>query len=443
MLTFAIARHGNPNVSPVLEMGETLATLKALLIVTASGDGGGDDIEMQIGMMIDCSGSMSGDNDPSGNRWSAKRTRMDASKDALRTAISLLPPRVRYFLARFTDTAEIILPPTLADEVGKAQGLKMVSRLQADGGTVMSAALRTIVAGFGAMPPASPGKAVVRVVLFLSDGENDVHDRAFDDELARSREVARFWCRGLGTDWNSNGGALSRIRNVTLGTLELVPGPSEMEASFRKDVAAALNIGASNVRLRLTIPPVGGVVIRSVWQRLPGGGNSIDLTGRGEKVDEATTDFPLGPWKAEERKYRIELSTPPGREGTNKRLGKCSLVMDGPQGLVEVSAPPLLITWNTGDESLVIDPEIARDEGQTEMSEAIQLGLRAKERGDRGMAEAEFGRAMRLAREGGHAEMSVLLEKQVSVGDDGSVVLREDASKVDDMTIDLGSQTLD
>ncbi len=105
------------------------------------------------------------------------------------------------------------------------------------------------------------------------------------------------------------------------------------------------------------------------------------------------------------------------------------------QGLVKA-------TW-TDDANLTtrIDPAVAHYTGQAELAVAIQTGLAAKAAGDDRTATIQLGRAVKLANETGNDATSRLLGKVVDVenAETGTVRLKRDISKLDEMALDTRS----
>ncbi len=99
-------------------------------------------------------------------------------------------------------------------------------------------------------------------------------------------------------------------------------------------------------------------------------------------------------------------------------------------------------TWSD-DSTLTtrINPAVAHYTGQAELASAIQEGLAAKAAGDDATATLKLGRAAKLAAETGNDDATNRLRRVVDIEDPdtGTVRLKRDASKLDEMALDTAS----
>ena len=105
-------------------------------------------------------------------------------------------------------------------------------------------------------------------------------------------------------------------------------------------------------------------------------------------------------------------------------------------------AARVLASW-TDDEALSakINAQVAHYTGQEELASAIQEGLEARERGDVESATKLLGRAAKLAEASNNDETTARLKKVVDIVDahEGTVRLKSNVKKADEMDLDLGS----
>jgi hypothetical protein len=98
--------------------------------------------------------------------------------------------------------------------------------------------------------------------------------------------------------------------------------------------------------------------------------------------------------------------------------------------------------WSDNDALTArINPEVAHYTGQTELAAAIQEGLAAKSAGNDAEATAKLGRAVQLAQATGNDEATAKLRKVVDIqdADTGTVRLKRDVNKLDEMQLDTAS----
>jgi hypothetical protein len=88
-----------------------------------------------------------------------------------------------------------------------------------------------------------------------------------------------------------------------------------------------------------------------------------------------------------------------------------------------------------------INPAVAHYTGQAELAQVIQEGLAAKAAGDTETATNKLGRAVQLAKATGNDEATSRLNKIVDVedADTGTVRLKRDVAKLDEMELDTRS----
>jgi hypothetical protein len=84
---------------------------------------------------------------------------------------------------------------------------------------------------------------------------------------------------------------------------------------------------------------------------------------------------------------------------------------------------------------------VAHYTGQAELAEAIQEGLAAKAAGDAETATTKLGRAVQLAAATGNDDATSRLRKVVEIDDPdtGTVRLRRNVDKLDEMALDTSS----
>jgi von Willebrand factor type A C-terminal domain/von Willebrand factor type A domain len=369
-------------------------------------------------IIIDCSSSMSGG-----------KIRM--ARTATNAAIAEVRDGVSFAVIAGTQKAHQVYPPqggtAVASAATRADASSIVNRLAASGGTGIGSWLRLA----GEIADAhGPG---IKHAILLTDGQNGEIPRVFAAALDAVTGKFTCDCRGVGTDWRVD--ELRTIASRLLGSVEIVADPANLAADFRAIMGEAMGKSVADVALRLWTPR--DATVKIVKQVEP---SVEDLTGRRTDADARRGDYPLGSWGAESRSYHVQIEVKPGDVGDEVLAGRVSLIATGSgdvlaQGLIKA-------TW-TDDMALStqINRGVAHYTGQAELAEAIQEGLAARKEGRVDIATARLGRAVALAAESGHEGTARLLEKVVDVIDapSGTVRLRTDVSKEDEMTLDTRS----
>ena len=369
-----------------------------------------------IGLIADKSGSMSGD-------------KMDALKHALRVAVDQMDADTEAFVIAFDLAPRLVLDITRMDEAGRRAAHAGIQRLEASGGTVMSAALNAARSVFERRPGA------LCQAIMLTDGQNDIGDtEALGTVLRVCAGVFQADCRGVGTDWSP--AQLREIAGHLLGTVQLIAGPAQLAQDFRETMAAAMAKSVADVRLRLWMPRNARLV--AIKQAFP---TEIDLLGKVQTVDTRAVDIPLGAWGEGTQDYFATFDVTPLGLGEQMLVCRPSVVWRDPAG-GEATAPGgvVTVTWSQ-DAGLTtrIDAQVAHYTGQAEKARAIQEGLEALDRHDEATATLHLGRALKLAEQSGDAETTRRLREVVDTDGGGTLRLRRGAEKVAVMDLDVAS----
>ncbi|MBE2998004.1 VWA domain-containing protein [Nocardiopsis sp. HNM0947] len=382
----------------------------------------GDAVRANQVVVVDTSGSMYGQ-------------KINAAKRAARAAVETLRDGVRFAVVAGHREAQMIYPsrPALVevDDRTRAEAYEAIGRLRADGGTRMGAWLKRAASLFeGADGP--------RHTILLTDGQNNESRAEFTETLESLAGTFVCDCRGVGTDWRVED--LRLIDEALLGGGPgLIADPDDLVEDFRAMARTSMGKSVADVALRLWTPQ--NAVVRYVKQVAP---TVQELTARAvERVPQAG-DYPTGSWGAESRDYHVCVEVPPGDPGRQMRAGWVRVVLPGGDGAEDrvLASGNILAEWTADEErSTGIDPRVAHYTGQAELAEAIQEGLAARRDGDEDTATTRLGRAVALAHESGDEETTRLLSRVVDVVDagTGTVRLRSQVDKVDEMTLDTNS----
>jgi hypothetical protein len=390
----------------------------AIATITASGDGGpATPASVLEIIIIDCSTSMTG-------------SKIRAARQATAAAIAQLRDGVSFAVVAGTHIARQIYPSAgtaTANAHTRAEATKLVDRLRADGGTGIGSWLTLA----GQITDAYP--AAIRHAILLTDGQNGESEDYFAAQLDGVLGKFVCDCRGVGTDWRVD--ELRRIATGLLGTVDIVADPADLATDFQAIMDAAMGKNVADVMLRLWTPR--GATVQFVKQVAP---TVEDLTDRRTEAGPQRGDYPLGAWGAESRDYHFAIEVTPGAVGDEMLAGRLSVLRAGSD---EVLGQGLVTAVWTEDTALStrISRGVAHYTGQAELAQVIQEGLAAKADGDTDTATFKLGRAAQLAAETGNEEATSRLKKVVDIEDPatGTVRLKRDVSKLDEMALDTAS----
>jgi hypothetical protein len=370
-------------------------------------------------IVVDTSGSMAS---PHG--------KIEAARKAAAAAIDAITDDTYFAVIAGNHLARLVYPyqsgMVLASEQSRTDAKEAVRHLQTQGGTAIGAWLQAAVELFGSV------QAAQRHAILLTDGRDESESpEALRAAIEAATGVFQCDCRGVGADWEVN--ELRGIASALLGSVDIIAKPEAMAEDFRSMMQAAMGRGVADARLRFWAPQ--GAEVLFVRQVAP---TIEDLTDRATQVTELIREFPTGSWGDEQRDYHVAVRVPAKPLGAEQLAARVQLMVGDQvvaQGLVRA-------TWSD-DSTLTtrINPAVAHYTGQAELADAIQEGLAAKAAGDDATATIKLGRAAQLAAETGDDEATNKLKRVIDIDDPetGTVRLKRDASKLDEMALDTSS----
>jgi hypothetical protein len=404
-----------------------ISNVDAVVTVTAAGEpsaagvttsGAGDRAEVVV---IDTSGSM------------GAGRKLPEAKAAAAAAVDALDDGVAFAVVAGDHQAHLIWPTdgralAVASPTDRAAAKAALDRLTSAGGTAIGTWLDLARQLFTATTAAS------RHAILLTDGRNETQrPQDLHAAIEASRGLFQCDCRGVGVDWEVE--ELRGIATALLGTVDIVADPQDLAADFQAMVTSSQSRALPDVRLRLWAPQ--GASVESVRQVAP---EVLDLTGSATASGPLARDFLLGGWApGEVRDYHLRIQVTPGQVGDEMLAGRMSLVLHDDS----VATQALIKAVWTDDTELStrMDRHVAHYTGQEEMAENIHEGLAALKQGDEATATVKLGRAAQLAKESGHDDTLRLLSKvaDVSEAESGTVRLKPNVDKADEMTLDTRS----
>lgn len=384
---------------------------------TAGQSGGGAAGEIII---VDTSGSM------------GPQT-MAAAKQAAQAALAEILDGTWFAVIAGSDRAMLAYPqvssgPGLVqmDARTREEAKAAIGRFVGSGGTAIGTWLDLAGTLFASVPGVTQKHAIL-----LTDGENREQPGALDAAIQRATGVFQCDCRGAGTDWQVE--EVRRISQALLGTVDIIPEPSQMKAQFEEMMRSSMARGVSDAQLRVWAPQ--GAQVLFVRQVSP---TVEDLTNRRVVVNPLTGGYPTGAWADESRDYHVAVRVAAKAIGQEQLAARVQVAL----GEDVVAQALVKATWSNNSELTArIDQQVAHYTGQTELASMIQEGLAAKAAGDAATATTKLGRAVQLAAETGNDEATSKLRKVVDIDDEreGTVRLKAAVEKADEMALDTAS----
>ncbi|MGI8587736.1 MAG: vWA domain-containing protein [Chloroflexia bacterium] len=373
MVTFRVTPH--PAEAQVLEGQSSARTLYSI-----GADGGeGEAVPIFLGVVMDQSGSMSGQ-------------KLEAAKQTLWNLIQQVPPsdQIVLHITLFSSTAHELAPPITGRELASAMydlGRK-IERIEAGGATSLGSGLRVALNASMRYPN------YVRRVLMITDGKQEgaepISD-AYETANALAREGLRVDAWGVGTAWEAD--QLRTIAHSTGGEADAVPDAQRLTEAVGALFAEVQSTKASDVRLVLNTPK--GTTIRSVRQVYP----SVQERAA-QQMDEQHWSIPIGSLTKEEPKFVVELDTPSRNVGIAFRMVVPAVVYSqaGTDKTEELDRSSwFFVRWVATPAEIHMDPELSRFTGEEEITSLSQEGFALLDMGAVEEATAKLNAALRKA----------------------------------------------
>lgn len=370
-------------------------------------------------VIVDTSGSMS-----------SPRAKIVSARKAAAAAIDELVDGTWFAVLAGDNSAHLVYPThqgmTEASMATRREAKKAVEHLEPSGGTAIGSWLDAASALFATVD------AGQRHAILLTDGRDESESPAeLQAGVEGARGVFQCDCRGVGADWEVN--ELRGIASALLGSVDIIAEPEQMADDFREMMRTAMGRGVPDAKLRVWTPQ--GSELLFVRQVAP---TIEELSDRAVQASELVREYPTGSWGDESRDYHVAVKVPSKALGAEQLVARVQIVVGdavAAQGLVRA-------TWSD-DSTLTtrINPAVAHYTGQAELASAIQEGLAAKAAGDDATATIKLGRAAQLAAETGNEEATNKLRRVVEItdADTGTVKLKREVSKLDEMALDTSS----
>jgi hypothetical protein len=303
----------------------------------------------------------------------------------------------------------------------------VVKDLDAKGGTAIGSWIDLATMVFNAVPDLAQRHAIL-----LTDGKNESEtNMRLRSAVEAARGLFQCDCRGVGEDWKVD--ELRYIATELLGSVDIIARPEDMEEDFAEMIRSAMGRGVSSAKLRVWTPL--GAQLQFVRQVAP---TIDDMAARRTQVSDLIGEYDTGAWGDESRDFHVAVTVPAKDVGNEQLAARVQLVIGD-----EIVASGLVRAVWSDDSGLTtrINPAVAHYTGQAELAQAIQEGLAAKAAGDDDTATNKLGRAVQLAQQTGNDEATSRLRKIVEVedADTGTVRLKRDVSKLDEMELDTRS----
>jgi Ca-activated chloride channel family protein len=223
--------------------------LEAIAGPGGGGGGGGARLPLNLGVVIDRSGSM------------YDERRLEFVIEAVKFLASNVAPEDRVAVVAFADRAKVILQADqIHDRSAVSRALEDIDLLEIGGGTQMALGMQA------AIDEVNKGHAPNRLnrVLVLTDGQT-YQETACTELATKYREAMSFSTMGVGVEFNEK--LLQKIAQDSNGKYHFIGDPSEIPGLFEDELQGLRAVSVRNGRIDVTLSQ--GVQVREAFRASP------------------------------------------------------------------------------------------------------------------------------------------------------------------------------
>src|SRR5580693_4385111 len=215
----------------------------------AGGAGGGSRLPLNLGVVIDRSGSM------------YDERRLEFVTEAVKFLADNLTSDDKVSIVAFADRAKVLITPEAArDKSAVKRAIDDIDLLDIGGGTQMALGMRAAIDEV--KKNLSPDR--LNRVLVLTDGQT--YEETACIELAnQNRDQMSFSSMGVGVEFNEK--LLMRIAQDSHGNYHFIGNPADIPGIFEDELAGLRAVSVRNGRIEVTLAQ--GVQVREAFRASP------------------------------------------------------------------------------------------------------------------------------------------------------------------------------
>jgi Ca-activated chloride channel family protein len=215
----------------------------------AGGPGGGSRLPLNLGVVIDRSGSM------------YDERRLEFVVEAVKFLADNLTDDDKISIVAFADKAKVLITPEAArDKSAIKRAIDDIDLLEIGGGTQMALGMRAAIDEV--KKNLSPDR--LNRVLVLTDGQT--YEETACIELAeKNRDQISFSTMGVGVEFNEK--LLQRIAQDSNGKYHFIGDPAEIPQIFEDELEGLRSVSVRNGRIEVTLSQ--GVQVREAFRASP------------------------------------------------------------------------------------------------------------------------------------------------------------------------------
>ncbi len=215
----------------------------------AGGAGGGSRVPLNLGVVIDRSGSM------------YDERRLEFVTEAVKFLADNLTDQDKVSIVAFADKAKVLITPEAArDKSAIKRAIDDIDLLEIGGGTQMALGMRAAIDEV--KKNLSPDR--LNRVLVLTDGQT-YEETACIDLVEKNRDQISFSTMGVGVEFNEK--LLQRLAQDSNGKYHFIGDPAEIPSIFEDELEGLRSVSLRNGRIEVTLSQ--GVQVREAFRASP------------------------------------------------------------------------------------------------------------------------------------------------------------------------------
>jgi len=223
--------------------------LYVLLEAVARGAGAGGRVPLNLGVVIDRSGSM------------YDERRLEFVTEAVKFLADNLSDQDKVAVVAFADKAKVLITPEAArDKSAIKRAIDDIDLLEIGGGTQMALGMRAAIDEV--KKNLSPDH--LNRVLVLTDGQT-YEETACLDLVEKNRDQISFSTMGVGVEFNEK--LLQRLAQDSNGKYHFIGDPAEIPNIFEDELQGLRSVSLRNGRIEVTLSQ--GVQVREAFRASP------------------------------------------------------------------------------------------------------------------------------------------------------------------------------
>ena len=215
----------------------------------AGGAGGGSRLPLNLGVVIDRSGSM------------YDERRLEFVTEAVKFLADNLTADDKVSIVAFADRAKVLITPEAArDKSAVKRAIDDIDLLDIGGGTQMALGMQAAIDEV--KKNLSPDR--LNRVLVLTDGQT-YEETACIDLVEKNRDEISFSTMGVGVEFNEK--LLQRLAQDSNGKYHFIGDPAEIPGIFEDELEGLRSVSLRNGRIEVTLSQ--GVQVREAFRASP------------------------------------------------------------------------------------------------------------------------------------------------------------------------------